>query len=103
MGAIVRGGNILERMSKVNHVLLDKTGTLTRKTNYRFHPIAKGRQRKSSLALAGGLKRSSHPYAAAVLEYLKVNQLNHLLWQVLLILKQRQRICQRQKGIICPS
>ena len=26
MGAIVRGGNILERMSKVNHVLLDKTG-----------------------------------------------------------------------------
>ena len=29
MGAIVRGGDILERLSKVNHVLLDKTGTLT--------------------------------------------------------------------------
>ena len=73
MGAIVRGGNILERMSKVNHVLLDKTGTLTSgKPSIGAIIIAKGRQRKSSLALAGGLeKRSSHPYALAVLEYLE--------------------------------
>ena len=73
MGAIVRGGNILERMSKVNHVLLDKTGTLTSgKPTIGSITIAKGRQRKASLALAGGLeKRSSHPYATAVLDYLK--------------------------------
>ena len=72
MGAVVRGGNILERMSKVNHVLLDKTGTLTSgKPTIGSITVAKGRQRKSSLALAGGLeKRSSHPYATAVLEYL---------------------------------
>lgn len=73
MGAIVRGGNILERMSKVNHVLLDKTGTLTSgKPTIGSVTVAKGRQRKASLALAGGLeKRSSHPYATAVLDYLK--------------------------------
>ncbi|MGB0827414.1 MAG: heavy metal translocating P-type ATPase [Candidatus Poseidoniaceae archaeon] len=73
MGAIVRGGNILERMSKVNHVLLDKTGTLTSgKPTIGSITVAKGRQRKASLALAGGLeKRSSHPYATAVLDYLK--------------------------------
>ena len=73
MGAIVRGGNILERMSKVNHVLLDKTGTLTSgKPTISSVTVAKGRQRKASLALAGGLeKRSSHPYATAVLDYLK--------------------------------
>ena len=73
MGAIVRGGNILERMSKVNHVLLDKTGTLTSgKPTIDSITVAKGRQRKASLALAGGLeKRSSHPYATAVLDYLK--------------------------------
>ena len=28
-GAIVRGGDVIERLAKVNHVLLDKTGTLT--------------------------------------------------------------------------
>ena len=73
MGAIVRGGNILERLSKVNHVLLDKTGTLTSgKPTIGSIIIAKGRQRKSALALAGGLeKRSSHPYAIAILEHLK--------------------------------
>ena len=29
MGAIARGGNVLERLARVNHVFLDKTGTLT--------------------------------------------------------------------------
>ena len=72
MGAIVRGGDILERLSKVNHVLLDKTGTLTSgKPTIGEITLAKGRQRKTTLAIAGGLeKRSSHPYAIAVLEYL---------------------------------
>ncbi|MGB1485429.1 MAG: hypothetical protein ACPG9E_05510, partial [Poseidonia sp.] len=28
-GVIVRGGDALERMAQVNHILLDKTGTLT--------------------------------------------------------------------------
>ena len=73
MGAIVRGGDILERLSKVNHVLLDKTGTLTSgKPTIGEIIIGKGRQRKTVLALAGGLeKRSSHPYAMAILEYLE--------------------------------
>ena len=73
MGAVVRGGNILEKLSKVNHVLLDKTGTLTSgKPIIGPITIAKGRQKKAALALAGGLeKRSSHPYAQAVLDYLE--------------------------------
>jgi Cd2+/Zn2+-exporting ATPase len=73
MGAIVRGGDILERLSKVNHILLDKTGTLTSgKPTIGDVTIAKGRQKKATLGLAGGLeKRSSHPYAHAILEYLK--------------------------------
>jgi Cd2+/Zn2+-exporting ATPase len=73
MGAIVRGGDILERLSKVNHVLLDKTGTLTSgKPTIGQITIAKGKQRKAALGLAGGLeKRSSHPYAQAILEFLK--------------------------------
>tara|TARA_B100001564_G_scaffold337906_1_gene329234 strand:- start:60 stop:2894 length:2835 start_codon:yes stop_codon:yes gene_type:complete len=77
MGAIVRGGDILERLSKVNHVLLDKTGTLTSgKPKIGEVIIAKGRQRKTTLGLAGGLeKRSSHPYAHAILEYLKAEDI----------------------------
>jgi Cd2+/Zn2+-exporting ATPase len=77
MGAIVRGGDILERLSKVNHVLLDKTGTLTSgKPTIGLVTIAKGKQKKSALSLAGGLeKRSSHPYAQAILDYLKSQEI----------------------------
>ena len=78
MGAIVRGGDILERLSKVNHVLLDKTGTLTSgKPKIGEIIIAKGKQKKATLALAGGLeKRSSHPYAQAILEHLKLLEIS---------------------------
>ena len=78
MGAVVRGGSILEKLSKVNHVLLDKTGTLTSgKPIIGSITIAKGRQRNAAIALAGGLeKRSSHPYAHAVLDYLESQSIN---------------------------
>ena len=78
MGAIVRGGDILEKLSKVNHVLLDKTGTLTSgKPKIGEIIIAKGKQRKATLALAGGLeKRSSHPYAHSILEHLKSEKIS---------------------------
>ena len=71
IGAIARGGNVLDRLSKVNHVLLDKTGTLTSgKPSMGEVIIAKGRRRDASIALAAGIEaRSSHPYADALREY----------------------------------
>ena len=71
-GAIARGGDVIERLSKVNHILLDKTGTLTSgKPRVGEVVIANGRQKSAALKLAGGLEaRSSHPYALSVMEYL---------------------------------
>lgn len=71
IGAIARGGDVIERLSKVNHVLLDKTGTLTSgKPRIGEVVIAKGRRRDSALKLAAGLElRSSHPYALSVMEH----------------------------------
>ena len=76
-GAIVRGGDVIERLSKVNYILLDKTGTLTSgKPRLGDVIIAKGRQRSAALKLAGGLEaRSSHPYALSVMEYLSQEQI----------------------------
>ena len=70
MGVIARGGSVLEHMSKVNHVLLDKTGTLTSgKPKIGAVTLAKGKRRDSALKLAAGLEaRSNHPYAMAVVE-----------------------------------
>ena len=75
-GAIARGGDVIERLSKVNYILLDKTGTLTSgKPRMGDVVIAKGRQRSAALKLAGGLEaRSSHPYALSVRDYLAKEQ-----------------------------
>ena len=71
MGAITRGGSVLERLAKVNHVFLDKTGTLTSgKPSIGKVVMAKGRRKDASIALAAGIEaRSSHPYAEALREY----------------------------------
>ena len=70
-GVIVRGGDALERMARVNHVLLDKTGTLTsgRPTVGEIF-LGKQRRMNSALKLMMGLEsRSSHPYALAVMDH----------------------------------
>ena len=68
-GAIARGGDVLESLSKVNLALLDKTGTLTSgKPRIGKLTLARGRRRDSAIALASGLEASSnHPYAQAII------------------------------------
>ncbi len=70
LGVIARGGSVLERLSKVNHVLLDKTGTLTSgKPKIGQVITAKGKRRDSAIKIAAGLEaRSNHPYALAIME-----------------------------------
>ena len=68
-GAIARGGDVMEALSKVNLVLLDKTGTLTSgKPTIGSVTISRGRRREMAIALAAGLEASSnHPCAQAVI------------------------------------
>ena len=70
-GVIVRGGDALERMAHVNHVLLDKTGTLTSgRPTVGGVIMAKGRRRAPAMSIMMGLEaRSSHPYALAVMDH----------------------------------
>ena len=70
-GVIVRGGDVFERLAKVNHVLLDKTGTLTSgRPKIGDIILAKGQRSASILKIAAGLEqRSSHPYALAILAH----------------------------------
>jgi len=72
-GAVARGGDVMEALSKVNLALLDKTGTLTSgKPIIGKMTLSRGRRRDSAIALAAGLEASSnHPYAQAVIELAK--------------------------------
>jgi Cd2+/Zn2+-exporting ATPase len=77
-GAIARGGDVLESLSKVNLALLDKTGTLTSgKPRIGKMTLARGRRRDSAIALAAGLETSSnHPYAQAIIALAKDEQIS---------------------------
>ena len=70
-GAIARGGDIMESLSKVNLALLDKTGTLTSgRPRIANVTLARGRKRETAIALAAGLEASSnHPYAQAIIAF----------------------------------
>ena len=70
-GVIVRGGDALERMAQVNHILLDKTGTLTSgRPTVGEVIMGKGRRKPSALQIMMGLEsRSSHPYALAMVDH----------------------------------
>ena len=70
-GAIVRGGDVIERLAKVNHVLLDKTGTLTTgRPKIGEIAISGSSKEETVLSLALGLElKSNHPYALSLQDH----------------------------------
>lgn len=69
-GLVLRGGDVLERLSQVDHVAFDKTGTLTLGSPKvtRVHPSS-GVERAELLRLAGELEQySTHPISRAIVE-----------------------------------
>ena len=79
-GAIARGGDVMESLSKVNLALLDKTGTLTSgRPRIGTMTLARGRKRDTAIALAAGLEASSnHPYAQAIVAFAKDEEIEAL-------------------------
>jgi Cu+-exporting ATPase len=67
-GVLVKNAEALERLEKVDTVLVDKTGTLTEGKPHLATVVAGGTREQEALALAAGLERGSeHPLAAAIL------------------------------------
>ena len=68
-GLLIRGGDVLEAISRVDTVVFDKTGTLTlgRPTLQQLQPCTTTGDRARLLALAAAVERSSsHPIGKAV-------------------------------------
>lgn len=70
-GLVIKGGAYLEAASRIDAVVLDKTGTLTAgRPRARSVRGARGHTPDETLALAAGVEAASeHPLALAVLEY----------------------------------
>ncbi len=72
-GILIKSGEALERMGKVETVAFDKTGTLTKGTLVVSDVISfAGMEEKELLSLAGSVEsRSEHPLGKAILRYAK--------------------------------
>jgi cation-transporting P-type ATPase C len=72
-GAIVKGSDHIEKMSKLNTVILDKTGTITEGTPVVQQVIAaKGFNQEDVIRLAAAAeKNSTHPIADAIMKQAK--------------------------------
>lgn len=69
-GILFKGGNFLDVMTKVNTVVMDKTGTLTKGVFKVQQVIANGIDEKELVKLTAALeKNSTHPIAKAVTAY----------------------------------
>src|SRR5881296_4064770 len=84
-GILIRGGEALERLSRVRTVLLDKTGTITEGKPTVTHIVTAKRPDGTSLSPAEVLKwaaaveqRSEHPLAAAIIKAAKDRQVEVL-------------------------
>ncbi len=79
-GILVKKGEILETVSKVNTIVFDKTGTLT----YGKLKISKiinysNLKEKEIMQLAGSLEsKSTHPISKAFIDYLEINSIKNL-------------------------
>jgi Cd2+/Zn2+-exporting ATPase len=69
-GILFKGSNFLDVVTKINMVIMDKTGTLTKGVFKVQEIVAKGLDEKELVALTAAIeKNSTHPIAKAVVEY----------------------------------
>lgn len=69
-GILFKGGNFLDVMTKINTVVMDKTGTLTKGVFKVQEVIAAGISEDELINIAAAIeKNSTHPVAKAVTEY----------------------------------
>lgn len=69
-GILFKGGNFLDVMTKVNAIVMDKTGTLTKGVFKVQKIVANGMDEKELVKLTAALeKNSTHPVGKAVVDY----------------------------------
>lgn len=69
-GILFKGGNFLDVMTKVNAVVMDKTGTLTKGVFKVQQVVPSGIEKEELVRLTAALERNStHPVGKAVIEY----------------------------------
>ena len=69
----LRSADVIEKLSKINHIVLDKTGTITQNTESKVNYIGREMDEEQKLNIASLLQQSSHPASKLISKWLKIN------------------------------
>ncbi len=73
-GILFKGSNYLDLMTKVDAIVMDKTGTLTKGVFEVQEVVSHSIKKEQLLSLVGGLeKHSTHPIAEAIVNYIETH------------------------------
>lgn len=75
-GILIKNGEILERIQKIDTVIIDKTGTITEGKPKVDQIVTKDISEEKFLSIVGSIeKKSGHPLASAVVEYVNKKEI----------------------------
>lgn len=68
----LRSPDIIERLSKINHIVLDKTGTITQSNGSKVRYTGQVLKENIKQSVASLLKQSSHPASKVVFDFINI-------------------------------
>lgn len=71
----LRHPSIIEKLTKINQIVFDKTGTITDQKNLQVTYIGEALTQDDKINIASLLSNTSHPLSKAIVDYLDVNNL----------------------------
>lgn len=74
----LRSSGIIEKLSNINHIVLDKTGTITQTKGSNVRYVGKILTEEFRLSLASLLQQSSHPASKLVSDFLNETKIYHV-------------------------
>ncbi|MFT4094537.1 MAG: heavy metal translocating P-type ATPase metal-binding domain-containing protein [Niabella sp.] len=74
-GLFLKNADLITTMSRTNHIVLDKTGTITLNKNFRITYLGKQLSDHEKILIASLCKHSTHPLSKAIFDHLKIKKL----------------------------
>ena len=81
-GLFLKNADVITRMARINHVVFDKTGTITQSKSFKINYKGRKLTGEETMWVASLLKQSTHPLSKAILGFLKQKnllQIEHFL------------------------
>jgi Cu+-exporting ATPase len=74
----LRAADVIDDISKINHIVLDKTGTITETKNAAIKYTGNQLSEENKITIASLANQSSHPASKLIVDFLNISNLHHV-------------------------